>query len=141
VKFISTSFALSIFALPIIVASTLIGCTNESSESSKANEVYFADVHISPHTDPTSVQAFIVFNRLAEKDKSGDLAHYTEHLVALNSIIDDVDSPDRHANAYAGFHTVGYHITGPKEDLHGIIKTDRKSILYCANTIFARSTM
>jgi len=79
-------------------------------------------VHISPHTDPASVQVFIVFNRLAEKGQSGDLAHYTEHLVALNSIVDDADSPDRHANAYADFHTVGYHITGPKEDLHGIVK-------------------
>jgi len=114
VKLIKTSFALL-----IILATALIGCTHESSDS---GEVYFADVHISPHTDPTSVQAFIVFNRLAEKDKSGDLAHYTEHLVALNSIVDDVDSPDRHANAYAGFHTVGYHISGPKEDLPGIIK-------------------
>jgi len=113
-KFISTSFALS-----IIVTSALIACTNESSDS---GEVYFADVHISPYTDPASVQAFIVFNLLAENDISGELAHYTEHLVALNSIIDDIDSPDRHANAYAGFHTVGYHITGPKEDLHGIIK-------------------
>ncbi len=86
------------------------------------NATYFNQVHVAPHVDPTEVWAYIVFDRVAEKDDPAGLAHYTEHLVALNSIVGESDSPARHANAFASQTSVGYHLKGAKENLNPIIK-------------------
>lgn len=106
--------------ITFVVTIFLPGCQKKTT--SEPGETYFADIHIAPNTDPTEVWAYIVFDRVAQLDNPAGLAHYAEHLVALNSIVDDVDSPDRHANAYTSPLTVGYHIKGPREDLNGIIK-------------------
>lgn len=86
------------------------------------NATYFNQVHVAPHVDPTEVWVYIVFDRVAEKDNPAGLAHYTEHLVALNSIVGETDSPARHANAFASQTSVGYHLKGAKENLNAIIK-------------------
>ena len=86
------------------------------------NAAYFNQVHVAPHVDPTEVWAYIVFDRVAEKDNPPGLAHYTEHLVALNSIVGETDSPARHANAYTSRTSVGYHLKGDKRNLNAIIK-------------------
>jgi len=101
-----------------IAAFAIVGCQTPSNSSA----VYFNQVHIAPHVDPTEVWVYIVFDRVAEKDKPFGLAHYTEHLVALNSIVGEDDSPARHANAFTSRASVGYHLKGSKQNLDAIIK-------------------
>jgi len=83
---------------------------------------YFADIHIGPPQNTSQVEVHIIFDRVPELDSPPGLAHYTEHLVAMNALIDDFNAADRHANAYTSSTTVGYWVSGAKDQLPVILE-------------------
>lgn len=89
---------------------------------SKPTPRYFADIHIGAPVNSDQVQLYIIFDRVARLDSPAGLAHYTEHLVAMSALADDLNAADRHANAYTSEISVGYWVKGPKEDLPQILE-------------------
>jgi len=89
---------------------------------SGSDKNYFAELFIGESEDPSSVTVYFVFDRDVEKDSPTGLAHYTEHLVALNSFAQDILPANRHTNAYTNSLAVVYSKKGPKKELVNILE-------------------
>lgn len=57
------------------------------------------------------------------EDQNLPLMHYTEHLVWQNTFQDTQRKIDRHSNAWTNHYTVGYWLSGPKEELPELLAT------------------
>lgn len=101
--------------LGLVFSLLLTGAAIFATLPPSATNVYVVQIADSPVVEVTVVIPYPAGD--------GPLAHYTEHLVWLNTIGRTARAADRHTNAWTNPQAIGYELTGDSKDLADLLGT------------------